>query len=98
MHFLITAGNTQTPIDRVRCITNVFTGRTGTNIACEAHQRGHEVTLLTSHPERIAEWSSTPPAARWSVKVYRTFDDLQKFLEQTIPQGGLDAVIHCAAV
>ena len=26
MNILVTAGNTQTPIDQVRCITNVFTG------------------------------------------------------------------------
>ena len=41
MNLLITAGNTQTPIDRVRCITNIFTGRTGAQVALEAHRRGH---------------------------------------------------------
>ena len=29
MNLLITAGNTLAPIDRVRGLTNVFTGRTG---------------------------------------------------------------------
>jgi hypothetical protein len=48
---LVTAGNTQTDIDRVRCITNVFSGRTGAQIAAEAFERGHAVSLLTSHPE-----------------------------------------------
>jgi phosphopantothenate---cysteine ligase (CTP) len=98
MRFLVTAGNTQTPIDRVRCITNIFTGRTGTQIAYEAHQRGHEVTILTSHPERIAECNPIPSLDRWLVKTYRTFDDLKRLLEQTIPCGNLDAVVHCAAV
>ena len=51
MNILVTAGNTQTPLDRVRCITNIFSGRTGARIAAEAAARGHRVTLLTSHPE-----------------------------------------------
>ena len=37
MNILVTAGNTIVPIDRVRCITNVFTGRTGTAIALHCH-------------------------------------------------------------
>ena len=55
LRVLVTAGNTQTPIDRVRCLTNVFTGRTGGRLALEAFDRGHEVTLLTSHPSVIGE-------------------------------------------
>ena len=47
LNVLVTAGNTQTPLDRVRAITNIFSGRTGTRIALEAHRRGHRVTLLT---------------------------------------------------
>ena len=39
MNLLVTAGNTQVAIDRVRCITNIFTGRTGTAIALEAYRR-----------------------------------------------------------
>jgi len=47
-------GNTQVPIDRVRCLTNIFTGRTGAAIGWEACARGHRVTLITSHPETVA--------------------------------------------
>jgi phosphopantothenate-cysteine ligase/phosphopantothenoylcysteine decarboxylase/phosphopantothenate--cysteine ligase len=54
MNVLVTAGNTQTPIDRVRCITNVFSGRTGARVAMEAAARGHQVALLTSHPELLS--------------------------------------------
>ena len=43
MRILVTAGNTQAPIDRVRCLTNIFSGRTGTRIALEARQHGHTV-------------------------------------------------------
>jgi phosphopantothenate-cysteine ligase/phosphopantothenoylcysteine decarboxylase/phosphopantothenate--cysteine ligase len=53
MNLLVTAGNTLVPIDKVRGITNIFTGRTGASIALEAHRRGHGVTLLTSHPEAV---------------------------------------------
>ena len=55
MNLLVTAGNTHAPIDRVRVITNVFSGRTGAAIARAAVGRGHRATLLTSHPETIPE-------------------------------------------
>src|SRR6516162_6807655 len=100
MKILITAGNTQAPIDRVRCITNVFTGRTGAAIALEAHRRGHAVTLLTSHPEAVADLHHGPPplTERWTVLRYRTFDDLRGDMARVIREGGPDAVVHCAAV
>src|SRR5437762_11949233 len=95
MNLLVTAGNTLTLIDKVRGITNIFTGRTGAAIAVEAHRRGHHVTLLTSHPEAVAK----PPAdERWKLRRFRTFEDLHARLEELIPAAGLDAVIHCAAV
>ena len=55
MNVLVTAGNTQTPVDRVRVITNIFTGRTGATIAAAAFDRGHRVTLLTSHPKVLTD-------------------------------------------
>ena len=100
MNVVVTAGNTQTPIDKVRCITNIFSGRTGTRIALEASQRGHEVCLLTSHPEVVQELSSAPPQdnSRWRVETYRTFDDLQRLMEIEITNRHFDAIIHVAAV
>ncbi len=92
MNILVTAGNTLVPIDKVRCLTNIFTGRTGAGIAGHARERGHTVTLLTSHPESAA---GLPPG---SVRSYRTFEDLQELMAGTIRRGGLDAVIHSAAV
>jgi len=100
MNILVTAGNTQTPIDRVRCITNIFTGRTGAAIALEAHARGHHVALLTSHPEAVSDLrpDQPPEGDRWRLFRYRTFDDLQKLLASHVPGGGFDAIIHAAAV
>ena len=99
MRILVTAGNTQSPIDKVRCITNIFTGRTGTQIALAAYHHGHTVTLLTSHPELVRELSPGPMEhLRWHAKPYRTFDDLAVLLEAHVSGGGFDAVVHSAAV
>jgi len=96
----VTAGNTQTPVDVVRCITNIFTGRTGGQIAARAFDRGHTVTLLTSHPTVL----DAIPGVRdrtlpeWRVSPYRTFDDLEAAMEKELTSGTFDAVIHAAAV
>lgn len=92
MKVLVTAGNTQTPIDRVRCITNVFTGRTGARVAAAARDRGHAVTLLTSHPDTL------DPAAGATVRAYRTFEELDALMAAEVAGGGYDAVLHAAAV
>jgi phosphopantothenoylcysteine synthetase/decarboxylase len=94
MRILVTAGNTQAPIDKVRCITNIFTGRTGARIALHSEERGHATTLLTSHPETVKDL----PAKRLYCYSYRTFDDLQTLLAEHVPVGAFDAVIHSAAV
>lgn len=99
MNILITAGNTQTPLDRVRCITNIFSGRTGAQIAARAFERGHSVLLLTSHPEALG--SFCPPAAnenRWRVQTYRTFDELDAAMGEALSNNPFDVVIHAAAV
>jgi len=100
VNILVTAGNTQTPIDRVRCITNIFTGKTGAGIALSARDRSHSVTLLTSHPEAVLELDRDGQSftERWVVHPYRTFDDLHSLMAREIMTGGYDAVIHCAAV
>jgi phosphopantothenoylcysteine synthetase/decarboxylase len=100
MNILVTAGNTQTPIDRVRAITNIFTGQTGTRIALAAHRRGHAVTLLRSFPEVMATYCVDERANpdSWEELSFRTFDDLQKSMEREIRDGQYDAVVHCAAV
>src|ERR1051325_10185234 len=102
MRIFITAGNTQVLIDRVRCITNIFTGRTGASIALEAHRRGHEVTLATSHPEVIHELrgSMDLDAWRWHCEHYRTYEDLEALMNRHISEAEAkpDAIVHCAAV
>lgn len=92
MDILVTAGNTQTPIDRVRCITNIFSGRTGARVAADAAGRGHDVTLLTSHPE-VLDGDTTV-----RVRPYRTFDELELLMAAEVTAGRYDVVIHAAAV
>jgi phosphopantothenoylcysteine synthetase/decarboxylase len=94
MRILVTAGNTQAPIDKVRCLTNVFTGRTGASIALHAQERGHRTTLFTSHPETVRD---SPPEGLDSYS-FRTFDELQTLFEQHLPRDDFDAVVHSAAV
>src|SRR5437667_8076287 len=99
MNVLVTVGNTQVPIDRVRCLTNIFTGRTGAQVALCAHERGHTVTLLTSHPDIVAELRGGPLLSeRWAVLPYRTFDQLHELMRTAIQPGAFDTVIHSAAV
>jgi phosphopantothenoylcysteine synthetase/decarboxylase len=92
MNILVTAGNTQTPIDRVRCVTNVFSGKTGARIAVRAADRGHRVTLVTSHPEAL------PLPLGIDVRTYHTFEELDRLMGELIPGGRFDAVVHAAAV
>jgi phosphopantothenoylcysteine synthetase/decarboxylase len=100
MNLLVTAGNTKVHIDRVRCITNIFTGRTGAAVALHAHQRGHRVTLLTSRPEAVAELQHANGGLtrRWSMVRYDTFEDLHTLLGEQITSAAPDAVVHSAAV
>jgi phosphopantothenoylcysteine synthetase/decarboxylase len=100
MRILVTTGNTQVPIDRVRCITNVFSGRTGTAIALHAHNFGHHVHLLTSRPELVDEMTGKQDLSdeSWEVTGYQTFEDLEIFLPTLLNTESFDALIHCAAV
>jgi phosphopantothenoylcysteine synthetase/decarboxylase len=99
MRVLVTAGNTETPIDRVRVITNIFSGRTGAHIALEAYGRGHEVELMTSRPQPVTDiYKKEPAGARWAISTYRTFDDLAAILEQHVRERQFDVIVHAAAV
>jgi len=100
MNILITAGNTQAPIDRVRVVTNIFTGRTGADLARTAWMRGHRVTILTSHPELLADLPdpANDSERRVTVLPYTTFDDLAGLLQSEVRKTKFDALFHSAAV
>src|SRR5258705_222546 len=100
MRIFVTAGNTQVPIDRVRSITNIFTGRTAASIALEAYRRGPHVTLPTSHPETVEDIRGTLglDLQRWRPIFYRTFEELDSVMARQIGETQFDAIVHCAAV
>jgi phosphopantothenate---cysteine ligase (CTP) len=99
MNFLITTGSTQSAIDRVRCVTTIFTGRTGTSIARTAWGRGHTITLATSRPDALLEYGINPrdPGERFTVVLFRSYDELAVLLHTQLKTGGFHVVCHAAA-
>jgi phosphopantothenoylcysteine decarboxylase / phosphopantothenate---cysteine ligase len=86
---LVTAGPTQEPIDPVRVITNLSTGKMGYAVARAAREAGAEVTLISGPV------SLTPPSgvARVSVRTaHEMFDAVKSAL------AGTDIFVSVAAV
>lgn len=94
MKVLITAGSTIVPIDKVRLISNVFSGRTGTEIAKYFAKKDDEVTLITSNSKLLKSYKG-----KFIQTIsYRTFDDLKAIMETEIRNNDYDVIIHSAAV
>lgn len=91
MNLLVTAGATREPLDAVRFLTNVSTGRTGALLAAEFAARGHAVTLLRG------EGAVAAPASM-DTATFTSTDDLLGQLRQRLAEGRYDAVIMSAAV
>lgn len=112
MRVLITGGSTSIPIDNVRRIGNVFTGKSGIKIAKYFLEQGSVVTLLNSKP--LIEYAEESiRSLEWDFKYlnviqYKTFDDLQYAMQyQLTAQPTMksneipfqyDVIIHSAAV
>lgn len=88
---LITAGGTQEPIDTVRVISNLSSGKTGVIISEVLTQQGCDVTLLQAH-------SSQVPSSQLKVQRFTSFEDLNEKLEAELKNKAYDMVIHAAAV
>jgi phosphopantothenoylcysteine decarboxylase/phosphopantothenate--cysteine ligase len=91
MNILITAGATREPIDAVRFLSNVSTGRTGALLADALAAQGHTITLL--HGE-----AAVRPSHVSDTETFSSTDSLQAALRRRLGTGTYDAVIHCAAV
>ncbi|MEK7511575.1 MAG: phosphopantothenoylcysteine decarboxylase [Patescibacteria group bacterium] len=110
MRILITAGATQVPIDQVRAISNIFKGKTGTEIAYYLYWKSnHRITLVTSNPELAEEYCDEYVELTQNIGSlfdrpipliipYKTFDELARIMEKEIRTGDYDVVIHSAAV
>jgi phosphopantothenate---cysteine ligase (CTP) len=92
MHCVVTAGPTYEPLDRVRRLTNLSTGRLGTELANFLSEAGHEVTLL------LGEQSTYRGAAQVKrLLPFTTTDNLRERL-QVLAKEEVDAVFHASAV
>jgi len=93
MRVLITAGGTAEPIDRVRKITNMATGRLGSLIAEEfAKQPGTQITYL------CARDALRPAAAVEETVPIGGVLELEETLTGLLRRTRYDAVIHSMAV
>jgi len=92
---LVTAGPTWVPIDSVRVITNIFSGRTGCGIAHLACQQGAKVKLLLG-PGRV----NLPKDYFKGIEVvrFKYFDELLVLSRIEIGSKKYDAIIHSAAI
>ncbi len=88
---LITAGGTREPIDSVRYIGNMSSGRTASALANELTAAGHRVTWLGAR-------DAVQPAMVNRLELYTSFSDLQARLKDLLGAGEYDVVVHAAAV
>jgi phosphopantothenoylcysteine decarboxylase/phosphopantothenate--cysteine ligase len=91
MSVLVTSGGTAEPVDGVRVLTNMSSGRTGTAVAERMARCGHDVLLLRAR-------NSAPAPAGCRSEVFTTFAELDAALERILSSERIDAVVHAAAV
>ena len=88
---LITAGGTREPIDSVRFIGNMSSGRTAAQLADELTASGHEISWLGAG-------DAMRPKMAQSTATFYSFADLASRLKSMLESGQFDVVIHAAAV
>jgi len=94
IEYVITAGGTREPVDDVRFIGNISTGRLGACIADEAHARGHAVRFIHGA-------GCCMPRCRKAIVLedFVTSMDLRRILEERVRTALPPAVlVHAAAV
>lgn len=88
---LVTAGGTQEPIDTVRTITNLSSGRTGVSLAETLVQMGFEVTLLQAHGSAKTDLVENR-------EYFTSFHSLDEKMKELLGSEDFSHVIHAAAV
>jgi phosphopantothenoylcysteine synthetase/decarboxylase len=96
--FLVTAGNTREPIDRVRDWGNIFTGNTGYNIARALADALGPVDLFTSNAQHADEAGKLSLKHPITVKTYKSHADLLSLLDHAVPAGDYAGIFMAAAV
>lgn len=94
-NILITAGPVWVPVDKVRVITNVFSGRLGWEITMAAQKMGANITLLMG-PGKII----LPDKKIKKLKIiyFRYYDELLKLVKREVSTKKYDIVFQSAAV
>jgi len=88
---LVTGGGTREPIDSVRYIGNMSSGRTASRLTDELSASGHQVTWLGAD-------SAVKPGLPCDTSQFSSFDDLAAQLRTLLAANDYDVVIHAAAV
>jgi len=88
---LITAGGTREPIDTVRYIGNLSSGRTASRLADEMTAAGHRVTWLGAD-------DAVEPGSPCQIARFGSYADLASRLQALLGEADFDVVIHAAAV
>jgi phosphopantothenoylcysteine decarboxylase/phosphopantothenate--cysteine ligase len=89
---LVTAGGTKEPLDGVRYLTNISSGKTGATLATELATKGADVTFLH------AEGSVVPASSSVRQKTFSSYVSLERALRSELQEFDYTAVIHAAAV
>jgi phosphopantothenoylcysteine synthetase/decarboxylase len=102
LHLLVTAGPTREKIDEVREWGNIFTGKTGLDLAMAFLDLG-SVTLLTSNEAHARDFDGfSGKAGMLGTEVFRSHGDLLALLRERVLSGagtgGVDVVAMTAAV
>ena len=92
---LITAGPTWVPIDKVRVITNVFSGKLGLIIAEIASKMGAKVTLLMG-PTKLVVLSKNKK--NFNIINFKYFDEFLTLVKKEVGSRKYNIMIHSAAV
>jgi phosphopantothenoylcysteine decarboxylase/phosphopantothenate--cysteine ligase len=92
-NILVTSGGTREPLDGVRYLTNISTGKTGAQIAESLAEVGASVTYLH------AEGAATPsPSMRIRQTAFSSYVSLEKAVSDELRATNYSAIIHAAAV
>ncbi|MDD5456738.1 MAG: phosphopantothenoylcysteine decarboxylase [Candidatus Margulisbacteria bacterium] len=92
---LVTAGNTWAPLDKVRVITNIFSGETGLTIAHKLAKKGFKVSVLLGDI-RI----NLKKFRHKNLKIIRalTFKAFYKKIKKEVKKQKYSVLIHAAAI
>src|SRR3954468_13547037 len=99
LHFLVTAGPTRERIDDVRDWGNIFTGKTGLDVAVALVALGN-VTLLTSNAGHVRDFDGySGRGGMIGAELFATHAELRGLLAERMTSGDhVDGVAMTAAV